>query len=105
MSKETHKDQSFLVAIGNEPVGDPVVIGVIGKAAKIEVEEVSRYVNEFFTADDKVPDDPGLYVWEGSIIFEFDDDSDRSTGTVNTSGIWRPATAADLATFGLRPIS
>ena len=95
---------------GERNVWDSTVLAVDGEAAMEEVIGASEHMEELTYLEergklpgsayphDHLPEKPGLYVWEGAIAW---DNQGTEWVEVCFHGTWRPATAADLASFGM----
>jgi hypothetical protein len=87
-----HEGQALLVAVSLS--GELTVLGADGAEAQLQVAEATWDLFDLEGLDEEhFPTRRGLHVWEGSIA---------ELGEVDRwAGAWRPATAADLARFGL----
>jgi hypothetical protein len=87
-----HEGQALLVAVSLS--GELTVLGADGAEAQLQVAEATWDLFDLEGLDEEhFPTRRGLHVWEGSIT---------ELGEVGRwAGAWRPATAADLARFGL----
>jgi hypothetical protein len=87
----TFKTQSFLAAVCTD--GTAVVIEAEGQAILHEIAENGVFVRDMGIDDDDRPDELGLHVWEGNIVY--------GHGEIRFAGKWRRASTADLGRFGI----
>jgi hypothetical protein len=94
------KDQAVLVAVWEG------LVAVL--AAAFDDENGSFCVDslnpdEYPFDDEEIPTDPGLHVWEGSVVQDpaYDADGDLSDYDIECEGTWRLATMMDLRRFDL----
>jgi len=95
-----HKDQSLIVAI--DAHAGCYLLSALGDQATGLLDDVGCDLADFGFDEDDHPREPGVHVWEGSLVISsYKDDEGIKDVDQEWDGTWRPATLADFARFGL----
>lgn len=97
-----HEGQALLLAVRG---GFSLIMGAAGDAAQQEIEEVGSYHATDYVDDKAIPEDSGLWVWEGTIYVNVVPVGDYGGGPwekdVYWEGKFRPVESSDFSRFGI----
>lgn len=100
MAQYEESGQELLFACSNS--GYCAVLAAVGNLARCEAQEYGNLEDMGFR-DEDLPQQPGLYVWEGSIWLETGGwtwcGSEPIDPDIDYRGKWRPAILGDLLRF------
>lgn len=103
MTQSIIDGQRLLVAVSAVGRGFALILAVEGEVAAEEIAAVSPHVDDHGSLADKMPKEPGIYVWDGRIIAEDGRGAGEYGGQGDADfewqGEWSRASVADLLVF------